>query len=230
MSDIGIQRVGPIAAGTGTSTPFRADATSAQVVTDAHGRFTEAAVRGLLFSGGMTATAVNNATFTSGTLGATCTPIIGLYNPVNSPVNLVVLQATLSLVTTAATATGTGPLVWATSVGNNVITTGNNPLNRKTLVPSGAYAKDMCGVALTGLTTNLAVRNGSALGGGSLGSFSFVGTAVGQATPQIASVENLDGSLIVPPGGVIALLATTTPVAHTASSSILWEELPINPA
>ena len=32
---------------------------------------------------------------------------------------------------------------------------------------------------------------------------------------------------IAPPGGVLALLATTTPVAHSASSGLVWEEVPL---
>jgi hypothetical protein len=78
---------------------------------------------------------------------------------------------------------------------------------------------------LTGLTNNLVVRGASALGGGSSANFSFVGTAVGQATSNVPSVENIDGGIIVPPGSVLALLATTTPVAHSAAGMLLWEEV-----
>jgi hypothetical protein len=197
------------------------------IVQEIHGRFYEQNFRANIYSGGMGLTAINNVTYTTGTLGATVTPVIGVYNPVGSTVNLVILQATLGLTVTAATSTGGGPFVWATSVTTAAVTTGNNPFNRKTLQAAGSAAKDITNVAPTGLTPNLAVRFGSALGGGSLASFSFVGTAVGQVTPGITFVENFDGSLIVPPGGVLALLATTTPVAHSAASSIMWEEVPV---
>ena len=49
----------------------------------------------------------------------------------------------------------------------------------------------------------------------------------GQATVNVSSVENFDGSLIVPPGGVLALLGHTTPVAHSAAAEILWEEVSV---
>lgn len=199
------------------------------IISELHGRFYEQAYRGNLFSGGMGLTSISNATFTTGTLSASCTPVVGVWNPVGSGVNLVILQAVLGIAITAATNTGGHPFVWATSVGNGVITTGAAPLSRATLQAAGSKAKDMSGAALTGLTTNMVVRQASALGGGSSANFSFVGTAVGQATtPGGFQVENLDGSLIVPPGGVLALLATTTPVAHSAASGIVWEEVQIN--
>ena len=198
-----------------------------QIISELHGRFYEQNFRGSVFSGGMALTAINNATFTTGTLGATCTPIVGVWNPVGSPVNLVILQAILGITITALQATGGGPFVWATSVGNGVISTGNAPKNRRTLLASGSSAKDMCGVALTGLTTNLAVLGASALAGGSASNAAFLATAVGMHAPQQAWVEDVAGGLIVPPGGVLALLATTTPVAHSAASALIWEEVSV---
>jgi hypothetical protein len=66
-------------------------------------------------SGGIGLTAINNATYTTGTLTASCTPILGVYNPSTSLVNLVILQAILDLAMTAATNTGGAPFVWASS-------------------------------------------------------------------------------------------------------------------
>ncbi len=198
------------------------------IVSELGGRFYEHNYRSGQFSGGMTATAINNATFTSATLGATCTPILGVWNPSASNVNLEILQATLQIALTAATVTGGGPFVWAASTGNAALTLGGSPWNRKTLAQAGSQAKNMAGVALTGLTNNLVVIGGSALGAGASGSFSFVGTAAGESTLLGAGgVENIDGSFIVPPGGVLALLATTTPVGHSAASSLLWNEKPV---
>lgn len=198
------------------------------VVSELHGRFYEQNYRGNLYAGGITAlTSINNATFTVGTLTASCTPIIGLWNPIGSGVNMVPLQASLGITLTAATATGGAPFVWAFGFSSVLLTLGTTPFNRKTGQAAGSVGKDMSGIALTGLTPSLVVRFGSALGGGISGNFSFVGTAVGDFTTQQAAVENFDGSLFVPPGGVLALLATTTPVAHSAVSSILWEEVAI---
>jgi hypothetical protein len=193
-----------------------------------HGRLYEQNFRGAVFSGGMGLTSISNVTFTTGTLGATVTPIAGVYNPIGSSVNLAILQAVLGVTVTAGTGTGGAPFVWATSITTAPITTGGTPLNRKTLQPQGSAAKDLTNVAPTGMTPNLAVRFASALTGGLLKNISSVETAVGQniGTAGI-TVEQLDGAIIVPPGGVLALLATTTPVAHSAVSALVWEEVAV---
>ncbi len=200
-----------------------------QVVQDLHGRFFEQNFRGNIYSDGLaTLTSISNTTFTVNTLGATCTPIAGLWNPSTNTVNLVVLSAALGITVTASTATGAGPFVWALSVGNAAISTGSTPLNRKTLANSGSIAKGMSGVACTGQTNALVAKFASAMNGGVAGNFSFVGTAVGDFTISGGMAEeHFDGSLIVPPGGLLALLATTTAVAHSAVSAIVWEEVPV---
>src|SRR6516165_608169 len=123
-------QVGPRTLGDGAPAPARLTRTGAVVTADAHGRFQEAALRSRLFSDGMTLTSINNATYTTGTLTAACTPIAGVWNPTNSSVNLAILQLRLQLVNTALQTTGQGALVWATSFGNGAISTGNAPLNR----------------------------------------------------------------------------------------------------
>ena len=210
----------------GAMVGIRSEQSGAIVTSDAHGRFQEAAVQGVLFSGGMTLTAIVAATFTTATLGATATPIVGVYNPIGSGKNLIILQAKLQAVLTALQATGAGAYMWASSIGNIAITTGVAPFNRGTGAASGSVARDVSGVALTGLTNNLVVRDASALQGGSIYNASLLGTAAGFMTVPVASVDNVDGSIIVPPGGVLALLCTTTPVAVSAASSIMWEEVP----
>jgi hypothetical protein len=220
--------VGPQVAGDGSSVPMRQGRSAEQVVTELHGRFYEQNFRGVLFSGGMGMTSISNATYTIGTLTASMTSIAGVWNPSTSPVNLVILQATLAVSQTALQATGPGGFVWAMSTGNTAISTGNAPLNRKTLALSGSYAKDLTNVAPTGLTNNVVVRFGSALGGGSAIGVAFLATQAGAQTVQApANVENIDGGIIVPPGGVLALLATLTPVGHSAASALLWEEVPV---
>lgn len=223
-------QVGPQVLQDGVTAILRQGRSAEQIISELHGRFYEQAYRNALYTGGMTAlTSISNVTFTSATLGATCTPIWGIWNPGTSTVNLVILQAILGITITAATATGGAPFVWAASTGNNSLTLGNVPVNRKTLTASGSQAKVFGGAALTGLTNNLVVICGSALTGGQSTSVTLVEGTVA-APPSIAggtTVENLDGSFIVPPGGVLALLATTTPVAHSAVSGGVWEEPPL---
>ena len=224
-------QVGPAIIADGVTTqPFRQGRSGEIIAQEMHGRFFEQAFRGNLFSGGMSAlTSINAATFTTATLGATATPIAGVWNPGSSLVNLVILQAILGITITAATATGCGPFEWAVSTGNNAISTGVAAWNRKTLTKTNATGQNVSTAALTGLTNNLVVMHASALTGGQATSVTLVEGTVA-APPSIAggmTVENLDGSIIVPPGGVLALLATTTPVAHSAVSALIWEETPL---
>jgi hypothetical protein len=228
MTEVSVRgRVGPDTLQDGSEAKMRQGRNAEQIVQELHGRFYEQTKRGNVFSDGFGLTAINNATYTTATLGATVTPIAGLYNPSNSGVDCVILEASLALVMTALAATGPGGFAWAASVGNGAVTTGNEPLNRYALTLGGSKARGLCNVAPTGLTTNLSVRFGSSLMGGSAESVTFTATAVAMQTQALGAKELFDGSLIVPPGGVLALLATTTPAAHSAVSVLVWEEVPV---
>lgn len=218
-------RTGPVQSSDAAVNAARSDKTGATIVADGHGRFQEAAIRGGLFSGGMTVTSISNATFTTATLGSTGTPIIGIWNPVGSGKNAVILQARLQLITTAlATPTGPGCLMWCTAVLQSAISTGITPLSRLSLTSSGSVCKVYANTALTGLSGNLTVQEAS-------GFSTFVinataaETAAGFLTAGAGGVDNIDGAFVIPPGGVLALLCTTTPVVISAASSILWEEI-----
>lgn len=221
-------QVGPQTLADGSIGTLRQGRSSEVVVQELHGRFYEQNFRGNVYSDGMGITSISASTFTTANLTATQTPIIGVYNPSTSTINVVVLQATLSVIQNALQATGCGGFVWASSVGNTAISTGTTPLNRKTLVTGGAQAKGMTNVTPTGLTNAETVKFGSALNGGSSIPIAFLATQAGaQAQSVTNSVENFDGGLIVPPGGILALLCGTTPVGHSAASAIVWEEVAI---
>lgn len=221
-------RTGAVVSSDGAVNPARSDKTGAIITADGHGRFQEAALRGVLFSGGMTLTSISSPSFSTGTLSATCSPIAGVWNPLNSGKNLIILQVKVSPINTAAQVTGAGALMWASSIGNAAISTGNAPFNRGTGLAVGSVAKDMSGVLLTGLTNSLVVRDAAALAGGLLSNLSTLVTTTNTMAIQVVSVDNIDGSIIVPPGGVLALLCTTNPpVAISMASSILWEEVSI---
>lgn len=212
----------------GPGVVFRQGLSAEQIVSELHGRFYEQNYRGHVFSDGLaTVQAITAATFNIATLGATCTPITGLWNPASSPVNAVLLSATLNAIKTALQNTGCGPFFWATSSGNAALTLGNTPLNRKSLVNAGSFCKGLSGIALTGLTNNLTVKGASSLFGGSSVLAAFLETQVGDSGTHIASKELFDGDWIIPPGGVIALLAGSAPVAVSVTSMLVWEEVPV---
>lgn len=216
-----IGQVGPQFLADGVTAPKRLGKAGEQIIGQLHGRFYEQVYRGNVFSVGSSTTALSANTIT---LTATTTPIVGIWNPANSPVNVVVLRAALQVSVQAASSTAQGSWVWATSVGNAVITTGSTPMSRKTLSAAGAYAKGFPGgVALTGLTNNLVILESADFGGGlAITTAAVPATAV---VPVTTSMQDFEGALFVPPGGVLALLNTVSTTNLSVASRILWEEV-----
>jgi hypothetical protein len=220
MSDLQVR--GPIYGALGSAAPFTGGLSGASRVMDSHGRFADAALGGRLFSWGKTST-VLNATSDTSVVGATATPVIGVWNPYGSTVNLVILQATVVLAQAPGSAAITGAFMWMSSTTNSVISTGNTPYNRLTMLGGGSVAKayDLA-TALTGLSSNLVVRGAAAIP---------TLAALQGATPTPfagnVGVENVDGARIVPPGGVLTIQHTTANATVLVASELLWEELPI---
>lgn len=197
------------------------------VTQDLHGRFYEQTLRGAVFTGGMDRTTISNATFTTTTTDATATPIIGLYNPTGSGVNAILLQAQLNVTMTALQATGCGGFTWMVTAAAGPLTLGSTPFRTSGLAQAGSGCKLLAGVAMTGKTGALVVLRGSCLGGGSSTATAFLATQAGMQTTHLASVENFDGSIILPPNTAIGLFATATPVGHSAASGLVWEEVAV---
>jgi hypothetical protein len=214
-------QVGPQLQSDGTYPNIRQGKLGDAIVSELHGRFYEQVYRSSVYSIGSSTTALSANTIT---LTATTTPIVGVWNPGTSTVNLVILQAALQIVVQAASSTAQGAFVWATSTGNNAISTGSAPVNRKTLTAAGSQAKGFPGgVALTGLTNNLVILEGADLAGGlAITTASVPATA---AVPTYSYTQNFDGGLIVPPGGVLALLNTVSTANLSVTTRLMWEEV-----
>jgi hypothetical protein len=190
------------------------------IASELHGKFYEQNYRGNVYSIGMGVTALSANTIT---LTATTTPIIGVWNPLSSSVNLEILKAKLQIAVAGASAVAPGGLVWATSINNAAISTGLAPLNRKTLANAGSQAKGFTiATALTGLTNSLVVQHAAGFG-------TLIAAQGATATPMVSGdcVEEFDGSLIIPPGGVLCLLNTVSTTTISVASMLLWAEVPI---
>lgn len=195
------------------------------IVSELHGRFYEANYRNNVYFGGhnaLTALSANTVTLT-----ATTTPILGVWNPTNNTNNLVILQANLTcLANNLTSGAGPGAFVWALSLNNGAISTGLNPYNAKTLLQSGSNAKFFAGAtALTGLSNNLVVVAGANLPAPS--GLTYTTLASTALLPAYVGREDFDGSLIVPPGGVLALLNTTSSTVFSCVGKLAWEEVPV---
>jgi hypothetical protein len=215
-------QVGPQVLSDGTNAPVRQGKLGDGIVSELHGRFYEQTYRGNVYSNGCTATALTANTIT---LTASTTPILGVWNPASSPVNLAILQASLSVFPNNLTSgAGPGTFVWAVSLANQLITTGTAPYNRKSLAQAGSQAKGMSFVALTGLTNNLVIMEGADFTTPS--GLTYTTIVSTQVMPGNGGVQDFEGGLIVPPGGVLALLNTTSSTTWSVSGRLTWEEVP----
>lgn len=196
-----------------------------RMVSDLHPRFYEQNLRGKVFTFGISETAFVAANAIATGVDATAIPVIGLWNPSFNPVNLVILQANVVIGQIQNTAVALGGLMWMYSAGNSLISTGSIPFllrNFQSTGVSNAKAFAMS-TLLTGLTNNLAVLRAAAI--------TPILNAAGEATAkhrfQGSCCDAADGSLFVPPGGVLAIMNQVSTTTLSASVSIIWEEVPI---
>ena len=192
------------------------------IVSELHGRHYEQCYRGNLFSNGhlgLVALTANTVTLTAST-----TPILGLYNPLGSGMNAVIIQASLSSGISNTAAVGPGAFVWAISTGNVGLSTGTVPFSRL-IGGAGSKCKGLAFVPLTGLTNNLIIQEASDIPSPNIITTTAVPTTV--TTPMSNNVQIIDGGLIVPPGAVLALLNTVATTTISVFGRMKWEEVPV---
>ena len=210
----------------GVLTALRSGKTGETMISELQGRFYEQTYRGNLYSIGCVLTPLSAATIL---LTASAQPIVGVWNPTTSGVNLVILQAALRAAVNNVTATAPGDFVWASSTGNVSLTAGLAPFNRKTMLNQGSQARAFAlstASLLTGLTNNVVVFESAA----ELNTPIALNTTTSAAetpTPTAAAIQNFDGSLIVPPGGVLVLLNTVSTTTVSVGAHLKWEEVSV---
>lgn len=222
-------QTGPAAVQDGNVPVVRSGKQGDMIVSTLHGRYYEQTYRNNVYSSGsavLTALSANTITLTSGT-----TPIIGLWNPSSSTVNCVMLHAGLqAVINTFTTPVGAGAFVWATSVGNTAVPAGGaTPINRKTLLASGAQAKIYtAGAAMNSLTNNLTYLGPSDFTSpSSLTYGTITAPTTGTTITPFGGVHMFEGDLIIPPGGILALLNTNLTTTMSVTARLVWEEVPV---
>jgi hypothetical protein len=158
------------------------------------------------------------AAITAYTGGAAGQPQIAVFNPAGSGKNLVVLNANYGSVVAASAA---GTVAWGlyygqtalTSVAQTVYATNNLSLN-----PTGSVTKVYANVALTGSTALTNVMP--------LGSYYWATAAGAALVTQVSPIE-FPGSIIIPPGSMMALGGSAALTAATWIGNLTWAEIPV---
>ena len=192
----------------GTQVPLRQGNLGDAIVSELHGRYYETNYRKMLFNGG-----VVGVTTTVG-LAVAYTGLILSNNPGNT-VNLV-LQKCAYAFTIVFPAVAVIGLMTGFNAGTAV--THTTPVTPRSQYfgtgPSGVGTLDQSATMPTAPTIN------TILGAGLTGAVT--------TTPYIpAGIFDLEGSIILPPGGYCAFYTSAVSPTGGASFSFIWEEVPI---
>lgn len=191
----------------GTAAPLRMDNQGAQVITPLRGKGYESTFRGSSFN------AANQAGATTTVGLATTYTGLCLSNPLGSGVNLVVGKVGVSFLVAFAAASAVGIMVGYSASSNVTHTTPGTPRNNK-------YTGGYTGAALVDVAATLPVAPvvHTLFGAGLTGAIT--------TTPQIPGfLVDMEGSLIIPPGGYCAIYTSTASGASGMLASIQWDEV-----
>lgn len=200
--DISTQ-VGPARAADGVSVDIRQAKTAELVVSDAHGRYSEAATRGLIFSAANQAAVATPVGLTASSLNYT------LYNPAGSGVLLSLLNISIGI----SAAPAAGSVIY--------LVQNNNPLQA---APATVTALVVVNNYLGPVTSA-----GRAYSTATLAAAPTVMRPLG-FVPAAATVSgfviqhDIAGMIVIPPGTYISIQATT---AISLIVSADWEEIPL---
>lgn len=162
----------------------------------------------------LAAAAANPTAFTGGAAG---TPLIGLYNPVTSGVDLVILQARLSVKTTGSAAVSWDAGFYSVNQGG-VAVTGSQTQARN------LYSQSNTGSAAYGMVN---AANTAALASTLIAPSLSGGLTAATAVTNVASaVDDVKGAIVVAPGCYLAFGVSGSLTAAAMNAALLWAELP----
>lgn len=207
MSDLSLQRVGPVVGGTGTAVPFTAEITGAQRVSDAHARYFDTVARRGVYSGAIVGqvTTVGLATTYTG---------LCLSNPVGSQVNLVINKVGYAFIVAFPAGAVVGLMTGFNGATNVTHTAAVTPRNQFfTSAGGGVGLLDSSATLPTAPTLNTILASGL--------------TGAITTTPFIpGGLVDLEGAIILPAGGYCAIYTSTISGAAGGAFSFAWEEVP----
>ena len=200
----------------GTNPPIRQGQLGDVIASQLHGRYYEATYRQSVFSTFVNGLSIGVATtYNSPLTAGTGTPIIGIYNPIGSGKNLSLIRVQ----NTPTSGTSGGPLLWNIIPNPQSITAATNATayNMGTLTQTGSVTKIWNATAITGSPSNgVPFRD--------IAGPSSAASVVGAIQTYM---EEIAGSIIVPPGSMIAMATTAAGTSYVFSAYVEWEEIPI---
>jgi hypothetical protein len=212
---------------TGQNIPVGVGEFSDVLVTELMGRYYENTYRGLKFSNSTVGGGVQlAATHLFSTAIGTFTPILAIYNPLTSGKNLSVEQAWIGLASAPlATATQTGAFFFVVGSGQSITNAQSaTPVNNGTLKAAGSSAIGISNAVLAGAVGNPAILRPIS------GDIEVVtATANTNAILGSITVEDIAGSIIVPPGGYLGIAngVSNAVAGHLVVAGFTWDEVPV---
>lgn len=207
---------GELLGGNGSQTPPTKGLTGAQRVQLAHGEYSDSAVRGRIFTMHSGAVTLDAANVTASALG-TITFINGFANPPGSGKLISLLRAWVSTVS----GTPAGPYFYDYYAGVTVTASATGTIRSTYLNTNTA------GSSVAHPLVDVAV----AVSGGSTANTLTLGVVGGPAASAVGAglygaVDEVRGSIIIPPGTVFGVTAKGAGTSHIVHCSLVWEELP----
>ena len=196
----------PVSVGSQNGPSIRLGQLADVIVSELHGRYYESAYRKSLFAGANQAGVATTAAFAT-----TYTGLV-LYNPSGSAVNLV-----LSKVGIASIIAQTSPL--AVGIMTGFSTTALSGVTA--LTPKGRFVGQTAGVGLLASAATLPVAPtlDTVLG--------VIDTGATTVATQLTGLIDVEGGIVIPPGGYAALYTNVASVAASLIASMAWEEVPV---
>lgn len=207
--------VGPRTASDGSFGNLRQDKTGAEVVTQAHGKYREAASRGNVFIMPVKSATVTATTDISPLPATTGRALVGVLNPAGSGKKFSILKIGIASVS----GTPGGPFYIDVVPNCNVpasLAASGTPISLSGLSAAGSAGRGFAAAVPAQAVVATMVRP--------LGGPAAVAAGAGMYDVQ----EEIDGAIELPENSLLVVTAHATGTSHVISGYVMWEEIPVS--
>lgn len=198
----------------GTGVIIGASRTGSLRVVQGHQRRAEAAQRNKLFTVSTAQAGVTIIAEMAGTIAADKKTILSVENPYGSGIDVHIHEVTLAHISGTP---GAGAFSLQTSLGTAALSGTYNLIPRSTRLGTAGVCHGWSNTAATGNPAHVLLLN--------LPSAPFAGALAATHTTMNPMVYNIDGGIILPPGGFCSIAAAATGTSHVVAASFVYEEV-----